>query len=468
MVFSSLIFVFGLLPMCIIGGFVTRNRVKLQNFFLLLMSLVFYSWGEPKYIYLFLFTIIINWAFAYISSFFDDKLIRKLIGLVSVFIDLSILFWFKYSGWCFTEVNELFGLNLYVPVTVLPIGISFYTFQAISYVADVTLMEKYEAQKNPINVGLYIAFFPQLIAGPIVRYEDLAEKMESRKMSLEEFSDGTLRFLYGFCKKILLADSVAVIVDKAFSNLGSNELTMSFAWLGAIAFSLQIFLDFSAYSDMAIGLGHMFGFTIRENFNVPYKARTVQDFWRRWHMSLSGWFRDYVYIPLGGNRSGNRRTYFNLGVVWLLTGIWHGANWTFIAWGVGYGALLVFERFFAIDVWLQKGRVRAALYRIFTLLVVVMLWVIFRADNISEAVSYISCMFSVKTLTKGIPLTILYASEYKWAIAAGLIISFQPEITSERKKLLYNVGWPVLLILFVCSISYLVKGTFSPFLYFNF
>ena len=185
-------------------------------------------------------------------------------------------------------------------------------------------------------------------------------------------------------------------------------------------------------------------------------------------MSLSGWFRDYVYIPLGGNRSGNRRTYFNLGVVWLLTGIWHGANWTFIAWGVGYGALLVFERFFAIDVWLQKGRVRAALYRIFTLLVVVMLWVIFRADNISEAVSYISCMFSVKTLTKGIPLTILYASEYKWAIAAGLIISFQPEITSERKKLLYNVGWPVLLILFVCSISYLVKGTFSPFLYFNF
>jgi len=469
MVFSSLIFVFGLFPVCIIVGFFTRNKVKLQNIFLLLISFVFYSWGEPKYIYLFLFTIISNWTLVYLSSFAKKKWIKKFIGIAAISVDILILFWFKYSGWIFAELNKLFGLSLHVPATILPIGISFYTFQAISYVADVTLMGKYPAVKDPVKVGLYIAFFPQLIAGPIVRYEDLATKLESRRMSWEEFSQGTLRFLYGFCKKILLADSVAVITDKAFILLEANELSMCFAWLGAIAFTLQIFLDFSAYSDMAIGLGHMFGFTIRENFNLPYKAKTVRDFWRRWHMSLSFWFRDYVYIPLGGNRIGQRRAYFNLAVVWLLTGMWHGANWTFIIWGSIYGLLVILERYFGLETWLEEGsRFKASAYRLFTMLAVVLLWVVFRAENIWQALRYIACMFSMENFSTGLALTILYLSEYKWALVLGLLISIHPELSQEKKKLVNNIGWPALMILFIVSVSYLVKGTFSPFLYFNF
>lgn len=468
MVFSSLIFVFGFLPVAIVGAFILKKCIKLQNLFLLALSLIFYSYGEPRYIVLFLLTIVLNWAAAYASSFLKNLTIKRCFGVLTIVVDILILFWFKYSGWCFSGINRIFDIEISIPVTVLPIGISFYTFQAISYVADVVLMGKYEAQRNPVIVGLYIAFFPQLIAGPIVRYEDLADKMMYRQMSIEEFSQGCIRFMYGFSKKILLADTVAVIVDKAFSNLGSNELSMSFAWLGAIAFTLQIFLDFSAYSDMAIGLGHMFGFTIRENFNVPYKAATVRDFWRRWHISLSIWFRDYIYVPLGGNRVSQKRLYFNVAVVWLLTGIWHGANWTFIVWGVSYGALVVFERYFSIEERLKKNGYRAAVYRVFTLLAVVLLWVVFRADNIFDAVSYIKCMFNISTLNLGFHQTILYLSEYKWALAIGLLISFQPEITTRIKKIMELVGCPLLLVLFVISVSYLVKGTFSPFLYFNF
>lgn len=468
MVFSSLIFVFGFLPFCIIGGFITRKNIQIQNVFLLIMSLLFYAWGEPKLIALFVATIFINWFLVLLSSKNKSLKLRTGIGIFTICIDLGILFWFKYASWIFNGINALSGFSKAFPEVILPIGISFYTFQAIAYVVDVTMFGKYEAQKNPINVGLYIAFFPQLIAGPIVRYEDIAEKINNRKMSLEEFSQGVYRFIVGFCKKVLLADSLAVIVNHAFEMLPEGNLTTSFAWLGAIAYALQIFLDFSAYSDMAIGLGHMFGFTIRENFNKPYKAKTIRDFWRRWHMSLSYWFRDYVYIPLGGNKKSEIRTYINLAVVWLITGIWHGADLTFVFWGILYGALIIVERRLNIESWIEKRISIKSLYRCFTLLMILLLWVIFRADSLRVAAAYISCMFSFEEIKNGLWTTIFYLSEFKVEFLVTLIICFYPDISEEKQTVLRDFSWPIMIGLFICGVSYLVKGTFSPFLYFNF
>ena len=332
MVFSSLIFIYAFLPICWILAIATCRWTKVQNILLLILSILFYAWGEPKYIWLFVLTVIVNWLSVLMSATIHQVTLRKAIGIVIIAIDVAILFWFKYAGW----IGEAFGIN--IGSTVLPIGISFYTFQAISYVADVTLLNKYEAEKNPVSVGLYIAFFPQLIAGPIVRYKDMREQIRARRMTIESFESGCFRFALGFCKKVLLADSMAVIANKAFTD--GAELTCLFAWLGAIAYTLQIFMDFSGYSDMAIGLGSMFGFRIPENFNTPYKASTIRDFWRKWHITLSIWFRDYVYIPLGGKS----RAVFNIAIVWLLTGLWHGANITFVFWGMSYGLLVIAEK----------------------------------------------------------------------------------------------------------------------------
>lgn len=420
------------------------------------MSLLFYSWGEPKYIWLFLGTITINWLFVLIGTRLKSLKSRKLIGAITIALNLLILFWFKYAGW----IGGFWNLN--IGSIVLPIGISFYTFQAISYVADVLLMNKYNAEKNPVNVGLYIAFFPQLIAGPIIRYEDMQYQIRNRRMSIDAFESGCFRFVFGFCKKVLLADSMAVIVNKAWSNV--TELTSLFAWLGAIAYTLQIFLDFSAYSDMAIGLGGMFGFTIPENFNNPYKAKSIRDFWRRWHITLSIWFRDYVYIPLGGNKISEKRTIVNMAIVWLLTGFWHGANWTFVIWGIAYGILVITEKLLKIDD-KNAGSYKwiGLLYRLFTLLMIVLLWVVFRSDNIGDAMSYIGKMFNFSA--DGLSQTILYISEFRWAIVISIILCFfsMDKIKEKRTWL-----WPLMIVLFVVSISYLVKGTFSPFLYFDF
>ena len=431
-----------------------------QNIALLLLSLLFYAWGEPKYILLFISTVFINWVMVLIGTIVSDnmknKTVEKIFGLVTISFDLLILFWFKYAGWISGMFNSKLGSS------VLPLGISFYTFQAISYVADVCLMNKYNAEKNPVNVGLYVAFFPQLIAGPIVRYEDIAEQIKNRKMTLDAFEVGCFRFILGLCKKVLLADSMAVIVNKAWSS--GAELTSTFAWLGAIAYTFQIFMDFSGYSDMAIGLGAMFGFVFPENFDCPYKASTIRDFWRRWHITLSVWFRDYVYIPLGGNRKGEVRTILNISIVWLLTGFWHGANWTFIIWGIIYGILVLVEKTLKIEAKIKSGGVlRHIIYRLFTLLMIMLLWVVFRADKISLALEYIRLMFRFSL--DGYPQTLLYLSEFKWATVACMILS----VVSTETIIKNRTGlWPVMLVLFLVSISYLVKGTFSPFLYFNF
>lgn len=341
MVFSSLIFVFGFLPPLLILSFLFHRWVNVQNIILLFASLLFYTWGEPEHIWLFVSIIFLNWLLAFIAGQNKNLLVRRIIGITVIAFDVLIFFWFKYVRW----IGSMFGCS--IGSNVLPIGMSFYMFQAISYIADVTLLDKYKAEKNPINVGFYIAFFPQLIAGPIVRYEEIKDQIRSRRMTIDLFEEGSFRFILGFCKKVLLADSMAVIVNKAF--LPETELTSSFAWLGAVAFTFQIFMDFSGYSDMAIGLGAMFGFKIPENFNSPYKAWSIRDFWRRWHITLSVWFRDYVYIPLGGNRKERWKTTFNITVVWLLTGFWHGANFTFVLWGIIYGCLTLLEKALNID-----------------------------------------------------------------------------------------------------------------------
>lgn len=456
MVFSSFIFVFGFLPPLLILGFLSHKWVNIQNTILLLASLLFYTWGEPEYIGLFVTVIWLNWLSALIAEQIRKPLLHRSIGTATIFFDILILFWFKYAGWIGNAVG------LHIGSGVLPIGISFYIFQAISYVADVTLLDKYRAEKNPIHVGIYIAFFPQLIAGPIVRYEEMKDQIRNRRMTIDCFEEGCFRFILGFCKKVLLADSMAIIVNKAFS--AGLELTCSFAWLGAVAYTFQIFMDFSGYSDMAIGLGSMFGFRIPENFHNPYRAGSIRDFWRRWHITLSIWFRDYVYIPLGGNRKEIWRTTCNIAIVWMLTGFWHGANFTFVLWGMIYGCLVLLEKALSVDEILKKsGGVLRRVYRLFTLLAILFLWVLFRAENLSCAIEYIRQMLHFRMMP--MDKTILYLSEFKWAMLICAVLS-----AISDKKIMKNrdILWPGMLMIFIVSISYLVKGTFSPFLYFNF
>ena len=342
MLFSSPIFLFSFLPITLFVYYIFLIKTKrVKNYFLLLMSLIFYAWGEPKFIVMLIASIVINWFFGIlIDKNRENKKKSKLIIALMLLANLSILIVFKYLGFLVTNINVIFNQNLVVPNIALPIGISFFTFQAISYVIDV-YRKNGTVQKNILNVGLYLAFFPQLIAGPIVRYETVAEQINYRKENFDDFSNGVYRFIFGLSKKVLISNQMAIIADVAFDNSPSSVL---FAWLGAIAYALQIYFDFSGYSDMAIGLGAMFGFKFDENFNYPYIAKSITDFWHRWHISLSTWFRDYVYIPLGGSRCKRSRAFLNIFIVWLLTGIWHGASWNFILWGLYFFVFLIIEK----------------------------------------------------------------------------------------------------------------------------
>ena len=342
MLFSSPIFLFSFLPITLFVYYIFLIKTKrVKNYFLLLMSLIFYAWGEPKFIVMLIASIVINWFFGIlIDKNRENKKKSKLIIALMLLANLSILIVFKYLGFLVTNINVIFNQNLVVPNIALPIGISFFTFQAISYVIDV-YRKNGTVQKNILNVGLYLAFFPQLIAGPIVRYETVAEQINYRKENFDDFSKGVYRFIFGLSKKVLISNQMAIIADVAFDNSPSSVL---FAWLGAIAYALQIYFDFSGYSDMAIGLGAMFCFKFDENFNYPYIAKSITDFWHRWHISLSTWFRDYVYIPLGGSRCKRSKAFLNIFIVWLLTGIWHGASWNFILWGLYFFAFLIIEK----------------------------------------------------------------------------------------------------------------------------
>lgn len=482
MLFTSLIFIACFLPAVLIIYYtVLRNHRKAQNLFLLIASLGFYAWGEPKFVLLLMLSILVNWIFGLaVDRYAEDKGKSKLVIFIMLVFNLSIIFVFKYLMFTIYNINSIFGSDFQVSRIMLPIGISFFTFHAISYVIDI-YRGKAEVQKNLFHVGLYIVFFPQLVAGPILRYEVIASQIMGRKETFEDFSQGVCRFLKGFGKKILLANNFALVADAAFST-ANGELSVSLAWLGALAYTLQIFFDFSGYSDMAIGLGKMFGFHFPENFNYPYISKSTSEFWRRWHISLGTWFRDYVYIPLGGSRVSSKwHVVFNLFMVWLLTGLWHGANWTFISWGLLYFVSISIEKLTNFEK-LGNGRVGInILKRTYTMLLVIFGWVLFRSLTIGQALAYVKTMlfvggaefFSVKTMELLQDYSIFFAFGILFSMPVSKVVSRWIENRSkEGRPILTGITMIVypstLLIVFFFAMAYLVKGSYNPFIYFNF
>ena len=465
MVFSSLLFTFLFLPIVLLIYYVSPHKVR--NYVLLIASILFYAYGEPRFVFIMLSTILINYATALGIVKSESKGIKKGLLILSVVIDLGVLFIFKYLHFV---GDILFSSNNPFIHFALPIGISFYTFQILSYVIDV-YRGKVEAQKNPFYLALYISFFPQLIAGPIVRYIDIEKQINhDRHMNFTTFGFGALRFTQGFLKKVLIANHVSVIAEEVFLNYtGSNTLVY---WVGALAYALEIYFDFSGYSDMAIGLGRMFGIHFLENFNYPYMASSITDFWRRWHISLSSWFKDYVYIPLGGSFVTPMRHIFNLFVVWALTGIWHGANYTFIVWGLLYFVMLVIEKYVVkIE---ERNLMIRILYRFFTLLYVLLLWVIFNSPSISFAFDYIGKMFLFSGIDMNEVLELL-KKDGLWMVLGFLFVSDYPKrlymyLSSYEwfDKATIVVMPLVCICLFLWAVSYLVVGTHNPFIYFNF
>lgn len=469
MLFPSEVFLFVFLPVVLViyYGLLRKNMV-LKNTFLLLASLFFYAWGEPKYVFLMIATILFNWFYGIlIDKVRDRKIPVRVIMCLMVFTNVGILGWYKYSGFAVSQVNRFLHTNLTVPEVVLPIGISFFTFQAMSYAIDV-YRGNGKVQKNPLQVGLYVSLFPQLIAGPIVRYETVAEQIEHRVENWADFSAGVTRFCVGLGKKVLIANNMAVVADAAFNLIINDEFqaSMGMAWLGAISYTLQIFFDFSGYSDMAIGLGRMFGFHFEENFNYPYISKTVSEFWRRWHISLQTWFRDYVYFPLGGSRVSKPRMILNLLIVWGLTGIWHGANWTFIAWGLLYFVILTFEKLSGLS------RKNYWWGHIYTMVLVIIGWVIFRAVNLGDAILYIKAMFGIGA--KGIIDKAVFAYiAQNWIYYVFALIGCAPIMPWIDKKLANNKAWQAvyavgMVVVLVVSVSFISNNAYNPFIYFNF
>ncbi len=475
MLFSSLIFMAVFLPCVLIiyYGPLRRHR-SLQNVFLLLASLGFYAWGEPWFVLIMLLSILGNWIFGMlVDKVRASKLKSRTVISVMLIFNISIIFVFKYLMFTLKTINSLAGTDINVPQIALPIGISFFTFQAISYVIDV-YREKGEMQKNLLNVGLYIAFFPQLIAGPIVRYETISDQIMERRESWDDFAHGVCRFIVGLSKKVLLANNFAVVADQSFAFSAADNCSVAFAWLGAVSYTLQIYFDFSGYSDMAIGLGGMFGFHFPENFNYPYISVSVSEFWRRWHISLGTWFRDYVYFPLGGSRVASKlRLVFNLFVVWFLTGVWHGANFTFIAWGVMYFVFISLEKLTDFE----KRNIPIAIKYVYTMFLVVIGWVFFRADSIADGISFVGKMFGAGALGLTDANFTVFMKENIWYFVFGIVFStpiarklsdLVTEKTSESNPLIAALYSVCLAAGMLFSLSYLVKGAYNPFIYFNF
>ena len=461
MLFSSVTFLYYFLPAVVILYFLVPRGMK--NAVLLLFSLAFYGWGEPKLLGLMVFTILVFYGCGLMIGISETQKVKKLWLTVSVVISIGLLAIFKYADFFIDSFNAVTGLSLPLLRLALPVGISFYTFQSLSYTIDV-YRGHVPAQKNPISFGAYVALFPQLIAGPIVRYVDVARELEERTHSWEDFCLGLRRFLVGLGKKILIADNFALLMKLFRESEGKSVL---FYWLYAVAFMLNIYFDFSGYSDMAIGLGRIFGFRFIENFNYPYLSKSVTEFWRRWHMSLGSWFRDYIYIPMGGNRVSRARWVFNILTVWMLTGLWHGAAWNFVLWGLLFGILLMVEKWVP---GLQK--LPAVLRHGYVLLVVCLSFVLFNADSLSQALSDMGGMFGFA----GVPLvngeSLYYLRSYGPLFVMGMV-GATPIVRDTARKLgekpygaVLEVGMMAVLLM-VCS-AYLVDGSFSPFLYFRF
>lgn len=467
MLFSSIPFLFYFLPCVLILYLIAPKCLK--NTVLLLSSLVFYAWGEPRYVIWMLLAITLGYIFGLlIERFKEKKRISKLFMILSVASSLAMLGYFKYVDFFIGNFNAITGLSVPLLKIALPIGISFYTFQILSYTVDVYRGDV-AAQKNPIDLAAYVALFPQLIAGPIVRYSDVAEQLKSRTHSFEKTALGARRFMIGLGKKILIANILGELCD---TFRASDDKSVLFFWLYAVAYSLHIYFDFSGYSDMAIGLGKIFGFDFLENFNYPYISASITEFWRRWHMSLGSWFRDYVYIPLGGNRVSRLRHLFNIFVVWMLTGFWHGAAWNFIVWGLFFAVLLMVEKLWLLK-YLKKSRV---LSHIYVVVLIIISFVIFDASSMGQAFSYIGSMFGAG----GYPLVstefLYYLRSYGVVLILGIIGATPLPQKLWNRIAATNIGSNIMTFaepialsaLLLCCSAYLVDGSYNPFLYFRF
>jgi alginate O-acetyltransferase complex protein AlgI len=483
MLFSSIIFLFQFLPLCLLLYFLVGKR--LRNLLLLIASLVFYAWGESYYVLLMLVSILVN----YLCGLMIDRCLGRQAArgflIAAIAFNVLSISVFKYANFLVDNLNTLLPQVGASPIELapihLPIGISFFTFQAMSYVVDVYRRDA-SVQRNPLNIGLYIALFPQLIAGPIIRYHDIAAQLIRRRVRLDDFSYGIERFIVGLGKKVLIANQVAIIADQVFS-IPYETLTPGVAWLGVLCYTLQIYFDFSGYSDMAIGLGRMFGFHFLENFNYPYISRSIREFWRRWHISLSSWFRDYLYIPLGGNHGGPLRTYLNLLIVFFLCGLWHGASWNFVIWGLLHGLFLVIERLGFEKI---LNRCWSPLRYLYVMLVVCIGWVFFRTENLSAAVHYLAAMAGLNPSLDLQQQAFVQVDFYiRLAIAAGILFS-TPVLRPLRGSIegIIGIGRPkaaevlsgsigilntlALAVLFYASVLFLAAGAYNPFIYFRF
>ena len=471
MVFSSSIFLFFFLPLVIAGYYLLKENYRLS--FLLLTSLFFYAWGEPKYILIMLLSIVINYSFGIVIHksivYHTRKIIAKTLLIFGIVCNLVILFYFKYFNFTLGTVNRFINTGFELRDIVLPIGISFYLFQGMSYLIDI-YRKKVDVQKNPVKLAFYISFFPQLMAGPIIRYSDIKEQIDKRTVSVELFISGAQRFVIGLAKKVIIANNVGAVADIIFGTAAS-EIGIGTAWLGIMCYTFQIYFDFSGYSDMAIGLARIFGFKFLENFNYPYISKTMTEFWRRWHISLSSWFRDYVYIPLGGNKKGN--VYANLFIVFALTGFWHGANWQFLVWGLWHGLFLIIERLFGFRE--VKNRNIIPLRYAFTTLIVMLGWVFFRSPNMSYALEYLGVMFGLVQL-ENVSFTLEYYLSPKTVFILCLaIIASTPVLNSvstwlkDTNALLVKcISYILILGLFFLSIVFVTASSYNPFIYFRF
>lgn len=469
MVFSSIIFLFTFLPITLALYFIIPVR-RIKNIVLLIASLIFYAWGEPIYIFLMVFSIVFNYFMGRDIDFNkEDKTAKKKSLICAVVVNLLILGFFKYYGFVIESFNSVLPFDIPYKELSLPIGISFYTFQTLSYIIDV-YRDKVPVQKNIINFGVYVSMFPQLIAGPIVRYIDIEIQLNERRESLTMFGNGMMWFVRGLAKKVLIANNIGMLYTTV-SGFAFGEFSVVTAWLGALAYTFQIYFDFGGYSDMAIGLGKMFGFNFMKNFDYPYISKSVTEFWRRWHISLGTWFREYVYIPLGGNRVPVLKHIRNILVVWFLTGLWHGASWNFVVWGMYYGLLLLFEKFVLVKV---MDKLPSLVWHLYTMILVVIGWVFFFSPDLGYALKYIGVMFGAGASgfcdTAGIYylltnfLLLMFAAIGSTPVVHTLFKRF---IFKPKKKRIRGATI-IYILLFLMVVAYLVNATYNPFLYFRF
>lgn len=466
MVFSSTIFLCVYLPLVLLGYYICPKKGR--NLFLLIASLVFYAWGEPKYVFLMIFSILINYVFGRLMDKNRGRQKRmKLLLVLSVVIDLGLLSVFKYTDFVITNVNAIFGANFDLLNIALPIGISFYTFQAMSYTIDV-YRNDVRVQKNLIDFGMYITMFPQLIAGPIVRYADVQDQLADRSVTTADFSEGIMRFVVGLGKKVLLANQMGAVWSEIYALGGDVSALM--AWTGAIAYTFQIYFDFSGYSDMAIGLGRMFGFKFPENFRYPYQSVSITDFWRRWHITLSTWFKEYLYIPLGGNRRGLARQALNLLIVWSLTGFWHGAGWNFVMWGLYYFVILFIEKLFLLK---ALDKLPKFFRHVYALVLIIIGWVIFASDDVSVLLPYLGSMFGANGAIGGMDVYTLLTKAVLLIICCVASTELPKKLFlsaagAMNEKAAFTLKSVLTIALLALSMILLIGDSYNPFLYFRF